>query len=116
MPVNYSILTKPALLTQKTLDAFAALKEACEANGVQLIISLIPHYTDISSRVLNKEFQNVPDLQTATYVKQLSEIGVETIYSADAIIQNYNRYPFAFFIRPMLTPRILLKMLILIFL
>ena len=97
LPVNYSILTKPALLTQKTLDAFAALKEACEANGVQLIISLIPHYTDISSRVLNKEFQNVPDLQTATYVKQLSEIGVETIYSADTIIQNYNRYPFAFF-------------------
>ena len=97
LPINYTFLKKPLMLTQKTLDSFKALKEACEANGVQLIISLIPNYTDISSRVINNEFKEIPDLQTATYVKQLSEIGVEVIYSADSIIQNYNRYPFAYF-------------------
>ena len=97
LPINHTLLSKPIPLTQKTLDCFSALKDACESNGVQLIVSLVPYFTDISSRVLNRSFQDVPDLQTATYVKQLSEIGVETIYSSDAIIHNYNRYPFAFF-------------------
>ena len=97
LPISYTFLSKPALLTSKTLDCFAALKEACEANNTQFIVSLVPNCFVISSRVINKDFRDVPDLQTATYVKQLSEIGVETIYSADSIIKNYNRYPFAFF-------------------
>ena len=97
LPDNYTILSEPISLSPKILDGFSALKEACEANGVQLIVSLIPDMGVISARVINKEFRAIPDLQTAIYVKQLSEIGVETIYSVDAIIDNYNRFPFAFF-------------------
>ena len=97
LPINYSILSKPELLTQETLDCFAALKKACEENGVQLIVALVPGLHVISARVINKDFMDVIDIQTATFVKQLSEIGVEAFYPSDAIIKNYDRYPFAFF-------------------
>lgn len=97
LPVNYTLLSMPDLLTQESLDSFAALKRVCEANGVQFIVSLVPDLHVISARVINKDFRDIPDIQTASFVKQLSEIGIETIYSSDAIIQNYNRYPFAFF-------------------
>jgi len=98
LPNGYNmLLAEPALLTQESLDSFSALKKACEANGVQFIVSLVPDMYVIAARVINKDFRDIPDIQTATFVKQLSEIGIETIYPSDAIIQNYNRYPFAFF-------------------
>lgn len=93
-----SILSAPDRMSQEMLDCFSSLKKVLEANGVQLIVSLVPTMNVIAARVINKEFKDIPDIQTATYVKQLSEIGVETIYASDQIIDNYNRYPFAFFI------------------
>lgn len=92
-----SILEKPDVMSQQMLDCFLSLKQVLEANGVQLIVSLVPYMNVISARVVNQEFKDVPDLQTATYVKQLSEIGIETIYASDQIINNYNRFPFAYF-------------------
>ena len=53
-------------------------------------------YHDVSSRIINREYQNIPDLQTAMYVKQLSEAGIECPYNAKHIIDNYNLYPFAY--------------------
>ena len=93
-----SILDQPYVISQQMLDCFLSLKQVLEANGVQLIVSLVPDMNTISARVIINEFNDIPDIQTATYVKQLSEIGVETIYASDQIIKNYNRYPFAFFI------------------
>ncbi len=93
-----SILVKPDIMSQQMLDCFLSLKQVLEANGVNLIVSLVPTMNVISARVIVNEFKDIPDIQTATYVKQLSEIGVETIYASDQIIKNYNRYPFAFFI------------------
>ena len=97
LPLKYTFLKKPEELSKTTLDCFSALKSALEANGVQLIVSFVPNFNVISSRVINKQFKDIPDLQTATFVKQLSEIGVEAIYASDSIIRNYNKYPFAFF-------------------
>ena len=96
LPDNYTLLTEPDLLSQETLNCFASLNKACEKNGVQLIVSFVPNPYVISSRVINKTFRDVPDLQTATYVKQLSEIGIEAIYPSGSIIQNYKKYPLAF--------------------
>lgn len=95
---NHGILEKPEMMSQQMLDCFLSLKRVLEAHGVHLIVSLVPRMNAISARVINKEFKDVPDIQTATYVKQLSEIGIETIYASDQIIDNYNRYPFAFFV------------------
>lgn len=97
LPEDYILLKDPLLMSQNMLKCFQSLKKACEENGVQLIVSIVPNFYDISARVINKEFRDIPDLQTATYVKQLSEIGIEAIYASDTIIQNYNRFPFAFF-------------------
>lgn len=103
LPMNYRSFPCPAAslsdlsLSKDVLDCFAALNDVCKANNVLLIISLVPNLYAISSRVINKEFQEIPDLQTALYVKQLSEIGIEAIYASDEIIRNYSRYPFAFY-------------------
>ena len=97
LPLKYTLLRKPDELTPTVLDCFASLKKALEANGVQLIVSLVPDMNVISSRVINSQFRDIPDIQTAMYVKQLSETDIETIYASDAILQNYNKYPFAFF-------------------
>lgn len=96
LPEEYAFLSKPDMLTPETLESFSSLKDAFEANGIQFIVLLVPDLYVISSRVMNPEFRDVPDLQSAMYVKQLSEIGVETIYSSDAVIRNWNRYPIAF--------------------
>ena len=96
LPTKYKLIKKVDPIPQDALDSFKALKDVCEANGVQLIVSIIPNFHAVSSRVINKEFRDVPDFQLATYVKQLSEIGVEAFYSTDALIQQYNKYPFAF--------------------
>ena len=94
----YGIMGKPDKLSQQVLDSFLSLKRALEANGVHLIVSLVPNMNEISARVILNEYKDFPDIQSATYVKQLSEIGIETIYASDQIIKNYNRYPFAYFI------------------
>ncbi len=52
---------------------------------------------DISARVINKDFRDVPDFRSAVVARQLLERGVETIYYSDELIKNYNRYPWAFF-------------------
>lgn len=93
-----TILSTPDKMSQEMLDCFSSLKHVLEANGVQLIVSLVPTMNVIAARVINKEFKDVPDIQTATYVKQLSEIDIETIYASDQIIDNYNIFSFAFFI------------------
>ena len=96
LPEDYTFLSGPDTLTRETLDCFTALKDACEANGIQLIVSLVPDLYVIASRVMNRDFRDVPDLQSAAYAKQLSEIGVETVYASGEIVKNYNRHPFAF--------------------
>lgn len=97
LPEDYILIEKTDELSKDMLDCFSSLKKALEANGVQFIISLVPNYNVISSRIINKQFRDIPDIQTAVYVKQLSEIGIETIYASDSIIRNFNKYPFAFF-------------------
>lgn len=97
-PSQDLLLQTPIKLTPETLQCFSSLKKALESNGVQLIVSLTPNPYTISSRVINENFRDVPDLLLATYVRQLSEIGIETIYSSDAIIENCDRFPFAFFL------------------
>jgi len=91
------LLQTPDYLNRHTLDAFSALKDALEKNGVQLIVSLVPDLFVVSSRVIDNNFRHIPDLQSAVYTKQLSEIGVETIYSCDSIIRGYSKFQFAFF-------------------
>lgn len=97
LPEEYTLLSKPVKISKSVLECFQSLKKACESNGVQLIVSLVPNLYVISSRVINNEFSNIPDLQTATYVKQLSEVGIETLYVSDLIIKNFDRFSFAFF-------------------
>lgn len=97
LPIDYELIPQIDDLTRDTLDSFIALKNVCEANGVQLIVSLVPDSYVISSRVINKDFREIPDIQSATYVYSLSGVGVETIYPSDKIVRCFNRYPFAFF-------------------
>ena len=94
---NYTLIPKtPYVLPKDKLDAVVALKDFCESNGIQLIVSLVPNRFEIASRVINPEFADVPVYQLASFVKQLSEAGVECPYNANHIIDNYDLYPFAY--------------------
>ena len=94
---DYTLLPKkPRLLPKEKLDAIVALKDFLESNGIQLIVSLVPDRFEIASRVINSEFADVPVYQLASYVRQLSEAGVECPYNAKHIIDHYDLYPFAY--------------------
>lgn len=94
---SYTLIPKtPHILPKDKIDAMVALKNFLESNGIQLIVSLVPDRFEISSRVINPEFTDVPVYQLASYVKQLSEAGVECPYHAKRIIDNYDSYPFGY--------------------
>ena len=96
LPDNYTFLSQPINLSSDTLACFSALNKACKSNGVHFIVSFVPNCDVISARVINSQFNDIPDLQTATYVKQLSEKGIESVYCSDIIIHEYNRFPHAY--------------------
>ena len=97
LPASYGFDVGEQKISEDKMQAILALHDFLEANGCQLIVSLVPNLYEISARVINKEFRNIPDFQTATIAKQLLENGIETVYASEEIIKNYNRYPFAFF-------------------
>ena len=96
LPEDYSFLSQPVNLKPDTLACFSALNNACKSNGVHFMVSFVPNRDVISARVINSQFNDIPDLQTATYVKQLSEIGVECVYCSDIIVHEYKRFPHAY--------------------
>lgn len=73
------------------------MRDFLEANGCQFLISLAPSAYEIAVRVINAEFRNVPDFQTAYVAKQLLSHGIETFYPSKTLINNFHRYPLAFF-------------------
>jgi len=94
---NYSLIPEtPFVLPEDKLNAVVAFRDFLESNGIQLIVSLVPDRYEISSRVMNHEFADVPVYQLASFVRQLSEAGVECPYNAKHIIDNYDLYPFAY--------------------
>ncbi len=97
LPVQYQLIGEIKQMPDAHLQALIALKKALETNGIQLIVSLVPDFYAISSRVINPEFRDIPDYQTAVLVKQLAEAGIESVYASDAIIKDYNRFPWAFY-------------------
>ena len=98
LPENYSLpLYKYEPISPDNLDALIALRDFLEANGCQLLVVPIPDLWEISARVINYEFRSVPDFQTARLVTQLLKNRIWAFYSSDAIIQNFNRFQWAFF-------------------
>ena len=97
LPESYNIINDYSRISQHNIEALVALKDYLESQGVQLIISLVPDYYDISARVINREFSNLPDFRTAGVVRQLLENGIEAVYASDAIIEKYNKYENPFF-------------------
>lgn len=98
LPPQYTFIpeTLPVLPNEK-LDALIAFRDFLESNGIQLIVSLVPDRYEIASRVINQDFSDVPVYQLASYVKQLSEAGIECPYYPTSIIRQFDLFPFAYF-------------------
>ena len=97
LPPNHTLIPKnPNKLSKYQIDAIVAFRDFLESNGIQLIFSLVPTPYEVSARIFNRGYRDVPDIQSAVYVKQLSEAGVECPYMIDSIIENYNRFPFSY--------------------
>ncbi|MDD4817419.1 MAG: hypothetical protein PHI85_05560 [Victivallaceae bacterium] len=97
LPRSHMLIPASVTLPADKMAAVTALRDVLEANGCQLIVAIIPDSYSISARVINKDFRDIPDFQSAELVKQLSENGVEAVYIADELIRNYNRFPWPFF-------------------
>lgn len=99
LPENYKLIDNKTLnpVDQDKIEALVALNDLLEANGCSLIVVPVPDLHAIAARVINPEFKNVPDFQTAMVVKQLSEAGIEAIYSSEELIKNHSRHNYAFF-------------------
>ena len=97
LPPQYTLIPKSLpVLSEDKLEALVAFKDFLEANGIQLIVSLVPDRYEIASRVINSDFSDVPVYQLLSYVKQLSEAGIECPYYPPSIIEQYNLFPFAY--------------------
>ncbi len=70
------------------MEALIALKSFLELHGIQFIIQVIPFYRDIAALVLNPDFQQFEDQQSAVVVKQLLESGIEAQYISDEIVKH----------------------------
>lgn len=64
LPPTYKLISKtPHELPQDKINAVVAFKDFLESNGIQLIVSLVPDRYAISSRVINRDFRDIPELQ-----------------------------------------------------
>ena len=98
LPESYEIIQEEySGISQENLKSLVAFKDFLEANGIQLILSIVPDFYDISARVIMRKYHDLPDFKTVYLVKQLLENNIEAIYASDAIIANYNKYENAFF-------------------
>ena len=97
LPEEFDIIKDYPAITQRNLDAIIAFRDYLDSQGIQLIISLVPDFYDISSRVINKKFSDLPDFRTANVVKTLLENNIEALYPSDTIISKYNHCENPFF-------------------
>ena len=98
LPVRYNLRPiEEVPITPNNLKALMALRDFLESNGCQLLIVIVPNSHDIAARVINKEFRLVPDFYTASIARQLLKHGIWTFYPSETLIQNFNRFQWAFF-------------------
>lgn len=83
-------------IPQENIDALVRLRDALAANGVDLMISLVPDRNQVSARIMNGEFKNVPDCHFLDTCRQLLKNGIETVFPFDELISGFDKEEFAF--------------------
>ena len=83
-------------INRSNIEAIVNLRQALAANGVQLIISLIPDRNHITARIMNPAFRNVPDYQSLNACRQLLENGIEVISPWRELIDNFDEEELCF--------------------
>lgn len=97
LPPQYTLIPNSLpVLSEDKLDALVSFKDFLEANGIQLIVSLVPDRYEIAARVINQDFSDVPVYQLFSYIKQLSEAGIECPYYPADILNHYDMFPFGY--------------------
>ncbi len=97
LPEKYALVPKYYGIGKDKLEALSAFQDFLNANGCQLIIGIIPKLHAISARVINREFRDIPDFNSACLVRELLSNNLEAVYISDKLLADYHRYPFAFF-------------------
>ena len=107
-PGTSGIISKTCI-SDDNLEALIELKNILEANGVQLIVSVIPGRTPIVGRIVNPDFRDIPDYQTYSNIKILLEHGIETITPSKEIALRYNEEEFVYSVGNDIHPSILIQ-------
>ena len=90
-----SIIAK-STISDETVESLVELKKALEANGVQLIVSVIQNREPIVARIINEEFRDVVDYQTYSNIKILLENGIEAISPSKEVVDHFSEESFAY--------------------
>jgi len=93
---NFSKLIVNNDISDENLDALVELKKALEANGVQLIVSVIQDRDSIVARIINKDFRNIVDYQTYKIMQKMLLRGIETITSSKEVIDRFSEEEFTY--------------------
>lgn len=93
---SFSPIISKTTVNDETVEALVELKKALEANGVQLIVSIIQNREPIVARIINEKFRDIVDYQTYSNVKILLEHGVEAISPSKEVVEHFNEEVFAY--------------------
>ena len=106
---SFSKLISDDAVNEENAEALVELKKALEANGVQLILSVIPSRDPIVARIINKDFRDIVDYQTYNTVRILLEHGIEAVTPSMEAIKRFDEEAFTYNIGGDVHPSVLIQ-------
>jgi hypothetical protein len=83
-------------VSEDNLNALIELKKVLEANGVQLILSIVQSREPIVARIINEDFRRIPDYHMYNNIRILLEHGIEAITPSKDSVLRYNEEEFVY--------------------
>lgn len=99
-------------VSEDNLNALIELKKVLEANGVQLILSIIQTREPIVARIINEDFRSIPDYHMYNNIRILLEHGIEAIAPSKDSVLRYNEEEFLYNVGNDGHPSILIQKLV----
>jgi len=109
---SFSRLILTNSINDENVEALVELKKALEANGVQLVLSVIPTRDPIIARIINKDFRDIADYQTYNNIRILLEHGIEAVTPSMEAVKRFDEEAFAFNIGGDAHPSILIQKIV----
>ncbi|OQA88863.1 MAG: hypothetical protein BWY31_00047 [Lentisphaerae bacterium ADurb.Bin242] len=95
LPENYRP-ARPESLSEHNIAALKSLNDYLALNRIQLIVLIQPEFYDLAAAMLNPEWRDRIDVNSAAMALALLRAGVEAVYTMDAVLRTAEQYEFSF--------------------